>query len=329
MISGLPISYVITERRSYSSVGDLYVSRYARLWTQYVVFALLTLLAFYVFRESAGNHFFAAFKSLDGGPAILLALSNTFLFGQDWLMFGEIARGTFAFSSDFRQATIPAYDGLLTPQTWTLGVELSFYVIAPFILPRRWLMAALLVGSIAVRLALVKAGVGMTDPWTYRFFPAELLFFLVGAFMQQIVSHRYQVIASRCWDVAITAVLTALVFAYPFVPAHELLKSAALMGCCALALPALFRFQHGRNWDVAIGDLSYPIYINHILIITLMEAGGMGSGGVLFAIMAAILSILAAVAMNHFIGAPMEKWRNHLKRRSRERASGAAETALV
>jgi len=316
MISGFLISYVITERKSYVSVGEFYISRYARLWPQYFIVAAITLAIFYFVRPIEARLFFKAFEYLDIVPACFLAFSNAFLVGQDWMMFAEITMGDFVFSSDFHKATLPAYLGLLTPQSWTLGVELTFYAIAPFVLPRRWLMLVLVGLSVAIRIVLVRAGVGMTDPWTYRFFPAELLFFLIGSLVQQLGLKRYQAMVSPFYDIGVTMLLTGLIVGYALIPAHELLKSAALMGCFAIALPALFRFQHGRKWDVLIGNLSYPIYINHILIITVLHAVGMHSGGALFAIVAAIFSVIIALAMNSFIASPVDNWRKHLRRRS-------------
>lgn len=316
MISGFLISYVITERKSYVSVGEFYISRYTRLWPQYLLIAVMSLVFFYYARPLEANLFFEAFRSLDYFPAYLLAFSNASLVGQDWLMFSEITRGGFSFSSDFHKAAFPAYLGLLTPQSWTLGVELTFYAIAPFVLPRRWLIIVLLGLSLSIRIVLLQAGVGMTDPWTYRFFPAELFFFLIGSLIQQLGSKRYQAIVSPFNDIGVTAFLTVLVVAYARIPVHELIKSGALMGCFAIALPALFRFQHGRKWDVVIGNLSYPIYINHILIINVMHSAGMHSGGVIFALIAAVLSITMALAMNSIVGSPIDNWRKHLKRRS-------------
>ena len=316
MISGFLISYVITERKSYNSVGEFYISRYTRLLPQYILIAIISLVVFYFIRPLEADLFFRAFGSLNVVPAYFLAFSNASLVGQDWLMFAEITRGGFTFSSDFHKAAFPAYFGLLTPQSWTLGVELTFYAIAPFVLPRRWLILVLLGLSLSIRIVLVQAGVGMTDPWTYRFFPAELFFFLIGSLVQQLGSKRYQAMFSPIYDIGVTAVLTGLVVSYALIPSHELLKSAALMGCFAIALPALFRFQHGRKWDIVIGNLSYPIYINHILIITIMHAAGMRPGGILFAVIAAVLSIIIALAMNSFVGGPVDNWRKHLRRRS-------------
>ena len=50
------------------------------------------------------------------------------------------------------------------PQAWTLGVEITFYLVAPFVLrsPRRLL--ALLAASLALRAVLIATGIGLSDP---------------------------------------------------------------------------------------------------------------------------------------------------------------------
>ena len=81
---------------------------------------------------------------------------------------------------------IPIYSGLIIPQAWTLGLELSFYLIAPFILKRLNLIIILLIISILTRIYLYYIGLGLQDPWSYRFFPTELAFFLFGSLSHQI-----------------------------------------------------------------------------------------------------------------------------------------------
>ena len=51
-------------------------------------------------------------------------------------MFTAIQEGNFQLVTNFRNSEIPIYSGLIIPQAWTLGVELSFYLIAPFVLKR-------------------------------------------------------------------------------------------------------------------------------------------------------------------------------------------------
>lgn len=314
LISGFLISYVLVERKSYSSTAGFYASRYLRLFPQYFIIATLTLVTFEVFPVTGAIAFFDAFNSLGPTEAVLLSFSNAFLFGQDWLMFTKIEGGGLVATPSFRDAALPAYHALLMPQAWTLGVELTFYVLAPFVLPRRKLLLGFLAASIAVRITLIIAGIGLKDPWTYRFFPAELMFFLSGACIHQFGLARYKKM-SRRYDLFFTIAIISFILSYPFIPGHELLKSALLISASMLALPALFRFQHGREWDVAIGDLSYPIYINHVLVIGLLELSPLEKATPAFAIVAAALSIAAAVAMEKWIAIPVERARRRLRGR--------------
>jgi len=135
------------------------------------------------------------FKVLENVPLsakILLIASNIFLFGQDWVMFSAIKEGHLVFSENFQNSEVFLSSGLLVPQAWTLGVELSFYLIAPFIISSRKAIYILLISSIWLRLVLIKIGIGMNDPWNYRFFPTELALFLVGAMSHQILFPFYK-----------------------------------------------------------------------------------------------------------------------------------------
>ena len=135
----------------------------------------------------------AAFRLYDDLPLsarLFLILSNLFIVGQDWLMFFGIEHSSLLFTGSFAHSDVPLYQGLLVPQAWTLGVEITFYLVAPFVLrsPRRLL--ALLAASLALRAVLIATGIGLNDPWTYRFFPAELALFLAGALSHQILLPR-------------------------------------------------------------------------------------------------------------------------------------------
>ncbi|MFZ6693376.1 hypothetical protein [Undibacterium sp. SXout20W] len=106
-------------------------------------------------------------------------------------MFVGVEAHQLVFSTDFSKSEIVLFPALLVPQAWTLGVELSFYLIAPFILREKRTMLMLLALSLCVRVYLLYIGLGEHDPWTYRFFPTELAFFLLGALSHQYISPLY------------------------------------------------------------------------------------------------------------------------------------------
>ena len=74
---------------------------------------------------------------------------------------------------------------VLVPPAWSLGVELQFYVFAPFLvlLPLRWLalvMAASLSVFVAAQLQWLH-----TDHFGYRLLPGVLFLFLTGAWLRR------------------------------------------------------------------------------------------------------------------------------------------------
>ena len=136
VISGFLISYVLTATDHYRGApGRFYANRALRLYPVYLAVAALTLLAY----AAGGDAFWRVYDGLPLAATLFLALSNLVILGQDWLMFFGIDHGALAFTGSFARSDVPLYQGLLVPQAWTLGVEMSFYLIAPFVLhsPRR------------------------------------------------------------------------------------------------------------------------------------------------------------------------------------------------
>lgn len=321
MISGFLMSYVVTQRKGYSTNREFYLSRYLRLFPQYIFIAAITLLYFAFSDGPEARAFFDIFRENGTFARVWLAIANIALFSQDWVMFVGERGGHLAFEPVLLGAPAPLYRGLLLPQSWTLGVELTFYAIAPFVMPRRRLILALLAASIGIRIALFAMGLAGTDPWTYRFFPTELALFLIGALSHQLLTPIHHKLALDRQRVAITAAIVTAVLVYAWVPGRETVKSAALMLSVAVSLPALFGFQHGRKWDQWIGALSYPIYINHVTVVSMLSQTPIGSHPGLLAGTTVALAILFAIVMNRFIGDPVDVLRHRL-RMSRRRGTG-------
>jgi peptidoglycan/LPS O-acetylase OafA/YrhL len=318
IISGFLISYILVESRSYGSVSTFYINRYLRLYPIYIVVAALSLIAVLVLKQP---QFMAVYRQAPIDAIGLLVISNLLMFGQDWVMFSGVAHGQLVFSSDFQLSEVLLYRGLLVPQAWTLGVELSFYLIAPFVLPRRRLIYSLLLASIALRACLIHSGLGTRDPWTYRFFPAELSLFLVGVLAHQILRPLYAKILKRGEALisgAATCFLIALALVYFLIPLIEPYRALILFVAFVSLLPLAFIFQGRNRFDMWIGNLSYPIYIGHLLMTGaaahVSRAMGMGNLRII-SIASAALSVAFAILLNYGIGMPFEKVRNYVKLR--------------
>jgi peptidoglycan/LPS O-acetylase OafA/YrhL len=317
IISGFLISYVLTERKSYTTVGTFYLNRYLRLYPVYLFVACAALIS-----NLLTNHpFFDLYRQMPTSAQALLVFSNSVLFGQDWVMFAAVKAGHLVPSSNYEDSDVLLYQGLLAPQAWTLGVELSFYVIAPFVLPRRKLVWGLLLASVVLRAYLIHLGIGSHDPWTYRFFPTELALFLCGSLAHQILLPAYRRklgAQAAAAGTAATIILVGVSLAYPWLPGGLHLKSLALFVCFVLLIPLTFLFQNRHSFDRKIGELSYPIYVCHMLVVS--AAGYLFEvrhkpDVVLRTVITVVLTLAFAALLNQFVAVPFERVRLRLKSR--------------
>jgi peptidoglycan/LPS O-acetylase OafA/YrhL len=232
------------------------------------------------------------------------------MLGQDLYSFLTLKDGALAFATN--SAGQRSLDTLLAvPQAWTLGVELSFYVIAPFIVRRSvTAMVAVLLASLMLRLVLQFAFGLSGDPWSYRFFPSELAVFMLGA-----IGYRVHKSSSTGFDRAAFgwyAVLAVCVAAALLVNRwHGLgrLVSVGALLLIFLAIPMLFRATRDNGPDRYLGELSYPIYIGHLWLIWLLGMGMTFESGLAHLAVVTILTVLLAIALYAFVDRPVDRWR--------------------
>ena len=323
LISGFLISYILVEARSYDRPLPFYLNRFFRLFPIYWVTAVGTIITLAAAQWLLGNSPPAVetFAALDWDARLALIFSNLFIFGQDWIMFTAVTDGVFQFSGDYRDTDVMVWQGLLIPPAWTLGVELSFYLIAPFILFSKRLMILLFLASLTLRLTFIWAGFGLQDPWHYRFFPTELAVFLAGALSHQVLMPwlRARGLLSAPWAHGATLLVFGYCVVYFLLP-YRGTQTVLLLVLVTAALPFLFDFQRRHRWDRRIGDLSYPIYITHWSIMvpvsviwdTMKGTTDYKGWDETFALI--VLTLVASLLLNWLIADPIEKVRARVRR---------------
>ncbi|TFW33246.1 acyltransferase family protein [Massilia horti] len=316
IVSGFLIAHVIRTNPVYGDPFKFYLNRALRLYPIYLVVAVITLGA----RVLTSPKFFEFYHDIPTAAATMLVFSNLFLFGQDWLMFAGVSNNEVVFATDYRQSDCHLYTGLLVPQAWTLGVELSFYAMAPFILRNRTLLLSLLAASLAIRCALIAWGPGANDPWTYRFFPAELSLFLFGALANQFLLPFWKKFLASTKHDALPAWATVLLIAsfasYFLIPVDENIKRIAMYAIFLTLLPLAFLYQKASRLDKAIGELGYPIYIGHMLVTMSFGAWAVKHGisdPLVTTLGNVVFSVGFAYVLNWFVGSPMERIRENIK----------------
>lgn len=271
IISGYLISFVYTESKSYDSIWKFYLNRALRIFPLYYCVVLISFPAYFVahivFNE---DNQISALRQMPLGIISMIGILNLSIIGQDQLFFLSLHEKSLIWTGNFLDTDIELYRGLIVPQSWTLSIEILFYVIAPFILNRRKTIYFLLVVSACLRILFLWKGFGQSDPWVYRFFPTELMFFLIGVLMHQVWSPMTLRMNSRLylfckWTGVI--LLPVYFVTFPFWKNTFVLRDLFLFFLVSAVLPFFFKIQNENRVDNFLGQLSFPIYIWHLLVI--------------------------------------------------------------
>jgi len=315
VISGFYMALVLDRVYADSARNPLsfWLSRYLRLAPLYVLISLVTAATQVVATGKVG--LYSAGSVFDGAVALL---SNLTMLGQDvYVFFGYDTKSqAFLFMPDILRGGLerageqvaPGWAWLMIGQGWSIGVELWFYLLAPFIVTRHiGVILAIIAASLAFRIGLA-LGVGLRfDPWTHRFFPSELMVFLLGSLAYRLyASGRVDWLMERVrWPVFLGMV--AITLAYSVIPIGGFELRWIYLGLMALALPSVFSLS--KNWriDRWIGDLSYPIYLWHVLVLIWVHSVGPLRG---YACLVVTLALSALCLW--LIDRPMDRLRHRL-----------------
>lgn len=314
---------------NYATPAEFYASRFIRIFFPYWVILALTLVLSLVSVQFQWQWIWTSVHPYFEGPfqrngvlgVVLAGLSNATLFFQDWVMFlsDDVGRGL-EWTADFRTSGYPLYHYLLIPQAWTVSVELTFYLLVPLLsgLRSRTLVAIALAALLARVYAYEMLG-WKHDPWEYRFFPFELALFVLGMLSQRL----YQRLPSRArafrlqgWGpyllagVVLVGVLVASSKGVEWLGAVVGYHYAVLVfyGLWALAIPVLFCIFGSYKFDRFIGELSYPVYLSHLVVVSVAvalqsklawPAGAVGP-------VAGVLSVLLALVLYVYVFKPLD-----------------------
>ncbi len=306
MISGFYMQLVLEKK--YTGKGSywrFFSNRMLRIFPTYWFITALTVL-FLLFTGAL-----TMWSEIGTFPSLFLALVNVTIVGQDLVMFLKFTPDLQSLrpTKNFWITHPPVHEWLLVPQAWTISLELLFYMLAPWLVRLRtktlFLIAA---ASLAFRFALYAKGLSF-DPWTYRFFPLELFFFAIG-----ILTFRYarvilpRIRTHRTW--ILWLLLSALVVLYQFIPS-QLPKQIILYAITICALPFLFSFTNTHHWDHFVGELSYPMYISHYLVLQLLDWKFKGESwySAQSGLLCVVLTVIFSVCLMYGISMPIDRYR--------------------
>lgn len=325
IISGFYMTMILDKKYVGKGSYKLFLSnRFLRLYPIFWTVLLLTIAASVILYTFTNNWYYLSpymqyFDSLKTETLAFLIVTNIALFGQDIVMFLGVNQETGAMylTHDFRTSSPMFYKFLFVPQAWTLGIELMFYLIAPFVVRRsNYFIFFLISLSMLVRLFTYFFLGYANDPWTYRFFPSEIALFLIGAISYRLYDvykvQQIEILGFKPTKLIVASFFLILLF-YQFIPKAGGIGHVVnwlFYGFCGLAIPYIFEISKSSKIDSRVGELSYPMYISHLLIIgsisPFLSLLGLQKYNGEFAV---IFTIVASYFLVRLISDPIEKIR--------------------
>jgi peptidoglycan/LPS O-acetylase OafA/YrhL len=205
------------------------------------------------------------------------------------------------------------------PQAWTVSLEVSFYLLAPFVLRSNTVtLACLMLCTFLMRVFAFKGGFAH-DPWTYRFFPFELGYFLLGALAFR--ASTFGPVRACLNGFPRLAPILAFLMAISVLIGWGRMSSigaisrattyigqpVGLFVLTAISLPLLLRFSAQNRWDRRLGDLSYPVYIVHYSVIWVLGVWPVAPELGTWRNLAITLILSAGIAF--VVEGPVDRWR--------------------
>ncbi len=280
IISGFYMALILTEK--YNRPSDYFIfikQRFLRIYPTYGIIVALIMIIEAVVPTNSPFNCWKSWEQL--GPHLnvttlaVMVVTNLIIIGQDWLLFFAVNphTGSLYPTANFSVESIPCYLFYFCRPSWSLGVELTFYAMAPFLVRQKiWLQAGVLLASLMVRIALQAFFHLDGDPWSYRFFPSQLAFFMAGSL--GYMAYRYYgpqlaiFMANKKWLIGI---FWLCVLIYSRLPGNADIRGVCFLAITAVMVPLLFAAFSKNHWDRAIGELSYPLYLMHILVLYLLD----------------------------------------------------------
>jgi peptidoglycan/LPS O-acetylase OafA/YrhL len=215
------------------------------------------------------------------------------------------------------------FDFLLIPPAWSISIELQFYAIAPWLVRRSiGLLAGL--AAAATSLYFVLPGIpgyplGFLCHYSLL---TEVSFFILGIFAYRVLRWlRAQPETSTPHRISPLVHGTALValFAYPWM--GPVWRDSGVALTFAACIPWIFLNSARTPWDRAIGELSYPFYLVHWIVMRLCYAGlsSQSTARLPTAVVVSLVifaSLAAAAALHYLVERPVDRYRQERLRRA-------------
>lgn len=279
MISGFYMALILDKKylRLTNGYRLFITNRFLRLYPIYWLVLLFTLAVCAVAYFGAGEtYLLTSYFTQSSEPSVLgwiiIVFANLFIFLQGLLNFVSFQDGQ-AFLIHSKLDPVQGWHFLLVPQAWSIGLELSFYTVAPFFVKRSWkFVAGVAAACFALMFVLhaLEDRVGYFGPWGQRFFPAGLIYFLCGILSYKLYEQYFKKFYTKSFAISLLVFWIAVTLFYVYVPDGEGIGYVFYWALSLVCIPFVFALTSKWKWDRFVGEISYPAYLSHYVCIGLV-----------------------------------------------------------
>jgi len=315
IISGFYMAMILTEKyngpgANYQFYSNRALKIYPIYWLNLIVLIAWALIVYHLHYPGTLD-FYIKYSNPGTFTLLYLFLANLLLIGLDWVfVLGINKDGNLFFCSNFNAVKPSVYNFAFNSVAWTIGLELMFYLIAPWLNKRTvYLLVILFLASLALRFGLAYIYYDAA-PWSYMFFPTQVMFFVAGILSYRAYIKFVKEKGNKKLQYMLYGVLLFVVLSYyKILPdSYTYLKQTILFLSVACCLPFAFEATKKSKIDRFLGNLSYPIYISQVIVIKMVTINRFPKV-IDKGFTALIMVIILALLVNKFVGEPIERYR--------------------
>lgn len=318
IISGFYMALVLNEKYfKAKNYYKLFISnRLLRLYPMYWVVILITIIISLMAGNITGHYgslqiYLNYWHQGSMGTLFFLIITNIIILGQDLFFFLTFnGAGHLQYTNHVFTSNIVLYRFLLDLPLWTVSLEIMFYLISPLFV-RLKIKSIVVIVSLFLIARLIAKLYGVTyDPFIYRFFPLQIVFFLMGILTYHVYGYLKNVHIANAISYICIIYISVFTTVYRNFPDSEVKDFIYLFSICCV-LPVIFKFTGSNRIDRWIGELSYPMYISHTLLL-LVVRGIMQHyhiAEVYFSLIVIITTICFSFVLISLIGKRLENYR--------------------